>query len=98
MLKQALDWISGRSKPPRREFDPRRSCLATVLSDEFLEYFLVLLFSIQKYNPDFAEEVVVFHNSRLSPLSDQSRQRIRRCIRRSGSRMWMRLHTATSFP
>ena len=53
-------------------------CVATVLNDAFVQYFLVLLFSIKKHNPGFDENVVVIHSKTLSPLSLENQARIRR--------------------
>lgn len=48
------------------------------MNDSFAEYFLVLLYSIRKYNPDLRVEILVLHSPILSQLSEDNKRRILR--------------------
>lgn len=64
---------------PRRPANVNaRVCMATVLNDAFVEYFIVLLHSIRKHNPWFAQEIVIMHGTTMSLLSDANKNLIRR--------------------
>lgn len=53
-----------------------RTCVVTVLSDDFVPGGLVLLKSLIKSNPWFTGDIVVLHNRVLSPLNGASRNHL----------------------
>ncbi len=55
----------------------RRVCAAMVVSDGFMEYVLVFLFSILKHNPGFSHDLIILHSRTFSPLSQANQDRIR---------------------
>jgi lipopolysaccharide biosynthesis glycosyltransferase len=52
-------------------------CFCTVLSDNFVAGFKVLLYSLQKYNEGFAYPFVIFYDDYFSILSDQNIEELR---------------------
>ena len=68
-----------RQRPPRRRaLGSDRCVVATVASDAFAEYVLVLLDSIRRHNPWFARlPLRVFWSPQLAPLSPRNQERIR---------------------
>ena len=70
---------TGRhSRPGRRALGSDRCVVATVASDGFTEYLLVLLHSIREHNPWFTRfPLRVFWSPQLAPLSPENQERIR---------------------
>jgi lipopolysaccharide biosynthesis glycosyltransferase len=64
------------TRPGKHHPKEERTCVVTVADDAFTEYLVVLLSSIQKYNPWFRERLLVLHSQTLSPLSEESKDRI----------------------
>ena len=64
-----------RKRSPRKT---ARCCMVTALSDDFVEYFLVLMHSIRKHNRWFKHDVIILHGTTLSPLSKKNMERIRK--------------------
>jgi hypothetical protein len=66
-----------RRRPGRRALGSDRCVVATVASDAFTEYLLVLLHSVREHNPWFARVPLrVFWSPRLSPLSPRNQEKI----------------------
>jgi lipopolysaccharide biosynthesis glycosyltransferase len=61
---------------------PARSpCVATVLNNDFVEYFLVFLHSIRKHNPWFKLPIIIFYSQLRSALSTHNQTRIRKAYK-----------------
>ncbi len=69
-----MSFLNFRIRTPNSS--ARRLCAVTVLSDAFVEYFLVFLFSIRKHNPWFDHDFLIIHSKTSSPLSEENRRRI----------------------
>lgn len=54
----------------------RKIAVTMVLSDDFMEYFRVLLYSIRKHNPWFDHDLVIIHSPAFSPLSKEHQEEI----------------------
>ena len=61
-----------------RENPHLSTCVATVVNDDFVDYFIVLIHSILHFNPGFNFPLKVFYSPEVSPLSDQSKARMSR--------------------
>lgn len=75
-MRDPLDTLGFRKATHVANPHDHRCCIATVLNDDFVLYFQVLLASIQQHNSWFDLPLVIFYGPNRSPLSHDNQQKI----------------------